>query len=105
MEPGGTVVLPIDLEGREDQMILHRSEERHLAYLNRCRHLSVTLDWGDGDVLDASGKLFQCRTHGALFRPADGMCVAGPCRGLPLRPVEIVEKDGGVYLVGPEETP
>lgn len=103
LESGGTMVLSIDWQGREEQIILHRAEEGHVGYLNRCRHLAVPLDYGDGDVMDASGKLFQCRTHGALFRPKDGLCVAGPCQGLPLRSVEIVERDGGVYLAAPEE--
>jgi nitrite reductase/ring-hydroxylating ferredoxin subunit len=98
LETGGAVVLTVDLQGREEEIILHRIEEGCLAYRNRCRHLSVPLDYGDGDVMDASGKLFQCRTHGALFRPKDGICVAGPCHGLALHPVEIIENDGGVYL-------
>lgn len=93
-----SVVLAAELQDREDEIILYRSEVGYLAYRNRCRHLSVPLDYGDGDVMDASGKLFQCRTHGALFRPKDGMCVSGPCHGLALRPVEIEQRDGGVYL-------
>lgn len=101
LEPGETWVLSVEWRGHEEQIILHRGEESHLAYLNRCRHLSVPLDYGDGDVMDASGNLFQCRTHGALFRPKDGMCVVGPCQGLSLHPVAILEKNGGVYLADP----
>lgn len=97
---GEARVLRILPEGAEDEeeALLLRTERGFVAYLNRCRHLSVPLDYGDGEVLDESGKLFQCRTHGALFRPKDGLCVSGPCEGLSLVPVEVLESDKGVHL-------
>jgi len=33
--------------------------------------------------------LIQCATHGALFRIRDGYCVAGPCAGQGLIPLEV----------------
>jgi nitrite reductase/ring-hydroxylating ferredoxin subunit len=65
------------------------------------RPVSLPLDYGDGEVFDEAGKMFQCRTHGALYRIEDGRCVVGPCSGASLKPVEIVEKEEGGYL--PEE--
>jgi nitrite reductase/ring-hydroxylating ferredoxin subunit len=75
-----------------------RTESGFRAYLNRCRHIPVSLDWGDGEVLDESGVLLQCRTQGALYRIEDGVGVAGPCKGQTLIPVEIEERGKGVYL-------
>ena len=41
-----------------------------------------------------------CSTHGAMFEPGTGYCVAGPCRGASLERVEVRESDGRVLLVG-----
>lgn len=62
------------------------------AYRNRCPHRGVTLNWVPGRFLDSDGRYLQCATHGALFRPEDGVCVAGPCVGerLPALAVTIV---------------
>ena len=49
---------------------------------------------------EASGLYLICSTHGALFEPINGNCVAGPCRGASLQPIDIGERDGGVFLLG-----
>jgi nitrite reductase/ring-hydroxylating ferredoxin subunit len=54
------------------------------GYVDRCPHAGMPLA-GFGDrYLTRTGDLILCATHGALFRPHDGMCVAGPCAGLAL---------------------
>jgi nitrite reductase/ring-hydroxylating ferredoxin subunit len=98
LSPGQTKLLKVCLGGRDREAILLKTEEGYLSYLNRCRHLAVPLDWGDGEVMDDSGKLFLCRTHGALFRPKDGFCVSGPCQGLSLFPIDIAVREDGIYL-------
>lgn len=98
---GEATILSVLIDGLEDEIILVRTVIGHRAYVNRCRHISVPLDYGDGEVFDENGEMFQCRTHGALYRIEDGRCVAGPCSGASLKPVEIVENEDGIYL--PEE--
>jgi nitrite reductase/ring-hydroxylating ferredoxin subunit len=100
MPPGETRVLKVEAGERPQEIILARTELGFRAYQNRCRHLPVSLDWGDGEVLDESGDLLQCRTHGALYRIEDGLCVAGPCKGHTLIPVEVEERGQCVYLKG-----
>jgi len=51
------------------------------AYLNRCAHRSLELDWTEGDFFDAYGELLLCATHGARYAPASGTCVGGPAAG------------------------
>ncbi len=51
------------------------------AYLNRCPHQRLPLDWVPGQFLDITGERIQCAVHGAQFRIEDGRCLAGPCRG------------------------
>jgi nitrite reductase/ring-hydroxylating ferredoxin subunit len=38
-----------------------------------------------------------CATHGALYEPANGACVDGPCCGASVATVAVHEHDGGVY--------
>jgi len=68
------------------------------AYVNVCPHAGTELDWQPGDFFEASGLYLACATHGALFEPSTGLCVAGPCRGASLQPLPIRERDGQVYL-------
>lgn len=76
-----------------------RHEGRVRAYLNRCAHLPVQLDWNEGEFFDVSGLYLICATHGATYLPASGLCVAGPCKGARLIPLPVVERDGGIYLL------
>ncbi len=98
MPIGDARVLKVSAGERPQEIILARTDDGFRAYLNRCRHIPVSLDWGDGEVLDESGEMLQCRTHGALYRIEDGLCIAGPCKGHTLIPVEIEERGNGVYL-------
>lgn len=68
------------------------------AYINRCAHVPIELDWLPGRFFDASGDFLICATHGAMYVPGSGYCVEGPCRGARLEPVAVVERDGGVFL-------
>jgi nitrite reductase/ring-hydroxylating ferredoxin subunit len=71
------------------------------GYVNRCPHLGTELDWQPGDFFEESGLYLVCSTHGALFEPRTGYCVAGPCRGASLEPLQVREREGQIHL---EET-
>lgn len=58
------------------------------AYANCCPHRGVELNWNPGQFLNAEGTFIQCATHGALFKVSDGRCIAGPCLGEFLEPIE-----------------
>ena len=77
-----------------------RHAGRVVAYLNRCAHKLVELDWQQGDFFDAARRYLVCATHGALYDPASGVCVDGPCRGAVLTAVPVHEADGAVWLAG-----
>ena len=51
------------------------------AWVNRCRHVALTMDWVENRFLDESGEFIVCGTHGALYRPDSGECVSGPPLG------------------------
>lgn len=68
------------------------------AYLNRCAHVAVELDWPSGQFFDDSGLYLVCATHGATYRAADGRCVGGPCRGSSLVALQTRESNGKVWV-------
>lgn len=70
------------------------------VYLNRCPHRGVPLEWVADQFLDHSGRLIQCASHGALFLPESGECIAGPCSGNRLTPLTSHIEDGLVWLDG-----
>lgn len=68
------------------------------AYLNRCAHRAVELDWNPGDFFDLEGRSLVCATHGARYHPATGACLGGPCLQNGLRPLPVNESDGEIRL-------
>lgn len=74
------------------------------GYVNRCAHVHVELDAEEGGFFDVSGLYLVCHTHGAAYMPDTGLCVAGPCKGLRLLKLAVGESDGGIYLLGDEES-
>jgi nitrite reductase/ring-hydroxylating ferredoxin subunit len=68
------------------------------AFVNRCPHLGVELDWQHGEFFEESGLYLVCSTHGATFEPASGLCVAGPCRGARLQAIAVEEQQGRILV-------
>ncbi len=68
-----------------------------VAYVNRCAHVPTQMDWQPGEFLDLERRWILCSLHGAMYEPADGRCVGGPCGRGRLSPVRVQERDGQVY--------
>jgi nitrite reductase/ring-hydroxylating ferredoxin subunit len=83
-------------DGRQAFAIRFDGEVR--GYINECRHLPTELDWNFGHFLDADKEFLVCATHGALYDPVTGVCVAGPCRGRALEKVALEEQHGTIVL-------
>ena len=66
------------------------------AYLNRCAHVPMEMDWQPNRFFDDSGQWLLCSTHGAAYRPDTGACAGGPCRG-GLVKIALAERDGVVH--------
>ncbi len=62
------------------------------AYVNKCAHVSVELDWNQGEFFDTSQQYLICATHGAHYQPITGYCVMGPCKGRRLQPLLVTEQ-------------
>ncbi len=68
------------------------------AYVNRCAHLSVELDWNEGDFFDISKNYVICATHGAQYQPENGYCIMGPCKGQSLQAIQVVERNNEILI-------
>ena len=66
------------------------------AYLNRCAHVAMEMDYQEGRFFDASQEWLICATHGALYEPSTGHCTGGPCKAGLIK-IEVLEKEDGVY--------
>ena len=85
-------------DGRPLSAFAVRHRGRVVAYLNRCAHLGLELDWVAGRFFDADRRWLICAAHGALHDPASGACAGGACAGLQgLHALEVIERDGTVY--------
>jgi nitrite reductase/ring-hydroxylating ferredoxin subunit len=81
-----------------EMLMVIRQGARAYVYLNRCPHRGIPLEWVPHQFLDSSGRLIQCASHGALFLPESGECVAGPCAGAYLQPRACHVGNGHVWL-------
>jgi nitrite reductase/ring-hydroxylating ferredoxin subunit len=96
---GGDGVVFTLMQGDEEvPAFVIRHEGVAHAYVNRCRHIPVELDWMPGRFFDDEGVYLVCATHGALYEPGTGRCAGGPCNGRGLEPVVVEERDGHIYL-------
>lgn len=81
-----------------DNLFALKFDDQFRVYRNSCPHLGVELNWLEDQFFDLDGALIQCATHGALFDPLTGLCLAGPCRGQSLEALESHIADGQLYL-------
>lgn len=98
-EGGKGVRFTVQRHGETQPAFVIRYNGTVHAYINRCAHVPVQLDWMEGEFFDLTGLYLICSTHGATYLPDTGRCVAGPCSGRKLVPLQVEESDGKVYLV------
>lgn len=93
--------VPVDgacgIEQDEHSLIAVQWDGQFHVYLNRCPHLGVELNWMPDQFMDSDGALLMCATHGALFAPESGDCLAGPCQGQALSRIPSECRDGELW--------
>lgn len=97
LEEGGLAV-PFDVvyAGQTMRAFAVRFQGQVHAYLNRCTHVAMEMDFQPNRFFDDSGRWLICATHGAMYAPDTGQGVAGPCRG-GLVKIELSEAEGVVH--------
>ena len=92
------VAVPFDVvyAGQTCRAFAVRHQGQVHAYLNRCTHVAMEMDYQPDRFFDASGQWLMCATHGAVYRPDTGACAGGPCRG-GLVKIDLSEQGGVVH--------
>jgi nitrite reductase/ring-hydroxylating ferredoxin subunit len=84
------------------EAILINFEGDFFAYLNRCRHIALSLDWVDNQFFTQDKRYLICANHGATYEPKTGECVWGPCAGAFLQGVPLEIENGDIFARCPE---
>jgi len=96
-EGGKGIRFPVTVGGDDLTAFVVRYGQEPRAYLNRCAHLPMELDWTEGEFFESSGLYLMCATHGALYEPKTGQCAGGPCRGGRLHAINVIERDKKIF--------
>ena len=97
-ERGKGIKFTATFRGQSSPAFIIRFNGQTYAYLNQCAHLNLPLDWLEGEFFDDSGLYLICSSHGALYTPETGACVAGPCRGKCLTKLDVYEQAQKIYV-------
>jgi nitrite reductase/ring-hydroxylating ferredoxin subunit len=103
LKPGESIKFLLPIRGVNEECFLINYQGRLHAYVNRCRHVPMAMDWIDNQFFAEHGRYLMCQTHNAYYEPETGECIAGPssaCGKFLYRlPLEI--DDGVVYTRPP----
>jgi nitrite reductase/ring-hydroxylating ferredoxin subunit len=99
LPPGKTMKFEVRRGERTEEGFLLKVGGRLKAFRNRCPHIGTPLDYGDNEFFTDDNRYLICRTHSAMFEPANGFCVAGPCAGDKLDECPVaINADGTVSI-------
>lgn len=94
-EGGLAVAFDVVYAGQTCRAFAIRFDGQVHAYLNRCTHVAMEMDYQEGRFFDDSGQWLLCASHGAAYAPDTGQCTGGPCRG-GLVKIDLSESEGVV---------
>lgn len=79
-------------------LIVLKQKDEWRVFVNSCPHLGIRLEWQPHQFLDIDGHYLQCSSHGALFRPDNGVCISGPCQHEALQAVKHRIEQGQLWI-------
>lgn len=101
LRPGTTKKFMLLISGVEEECFLVNHAGQLHAYINRCSHVPMSLDWVENQFFTEDGQFLQCATHGAHYLPDTGECVSGPPCGKFLTSLKLIIEDGEVRAEAP----
>ena len=105
LQPGDTRKFFLHCHGREEEcFVVNHGGSLH-AYVDRCCHVPMSMDWIDNQFMTEDKQFIQCATHGACYRPDTGECVSGPPFGKFLTRVPLSIRGHAVIAGCPHESP
>jgi len=78
LQPGETKKFFLRCNGVDEECFVVNHNGELYAYVNRCCHVPMTMDWIDNQFLTEDKQFIQCATHGACYVPETGECISGP---------------------------
>ena len=104
LAPGESLKFMLPIRGVDEECFVINFHGAFHAYVNRCRHVPMAMDWIDNQFFTEHARYLMCQTHNAYYDPASGECIAGPpgaCGKFLYRvPLEVVK---GVIYARPLE--
>jgi len=105
LKPGESSKFLLPIGGADEECFIINYGGRFHAYVNRCRHVPMAMDWVENQFFAEAGRYLMCQTHCAYYEPETGECVAGPgsaCgKFLSRIPLEI--RDGRIFASPPAQ--
>jgi nitrite reductase/ring-hydroxylating ferredoxin subunit len=103
--PGRTKKFLLEVDGQEVEAFLLNVAGTYHAYVNRCRHVPMGLDWVENQFFTEDARYIQCATHGAYYVPETGECIAGPPCGKSLVRVPLRLSGDTIMAITPTHLP
>ncbi|MFI5394861.1 MAG: Rieske (2Fe-2S) protein [Candidatus Binatia bacterium] len=103
LAPGRTKKFFLRCHDREEECFLVNHRGTLYAYINRCCHVPMTMDWIDNQFMTEDKRYILCATHGACYQPDTGECIVGPPLGKFLTSVPLAIRGEAVIAACPEE--
>jgi nitrite reductase/ring-hydroxylating ferredoxin subunit len=95
---GGALGLPQHTQRSPEGLVVVRRGDQAWAYVNRCPHFSVPLNYQPEVFCTYRSQVLMCAHHSALFRFETGVCIDGPCKGAALEQVPVRVIDGELRM-------
>ena len=102
LPPGRTKKFRLEGATRRVNGFVVNHDGEFAAFVNRCPHVGTPLDLWDNEFLSEDARLIVCATHGAVFEPRTGRCLAGPCAGDALTPLPVRREGDELIVESPE---
>jgi nitrite reductase/ring-hydroxylating ferredoxin subunit len=105
LAPGESLKFLMPIRGADEECFLINFGGEFHAYVNRCRHVPMAMDWVDNQFFAEDGRYLMCQTHNAYYEPASGECIAGPPTGCGKYLYRVLTEidDGVIYARPPQE--
>jgi nitrite reductase/ring-hydroxylating ferredoxin subunit len=103
LQPGETKKFLLPCGSREVEGFVVNYGGTLYAYVNRCRHVPMSMDWIENRFLTEDGRYILCATHGACYEPDTGECIDGPALGKVLIHVPLSVHGDEVHAACPDE--
>jgi nitrite reductase/ring-hydroxylating ferredoxin subunit len=104
LKPGESLKFLMPIRGVDEECFVINYRGHFHAYVNRCRHVPMAMDWVDNQFFAEQGRYLMCQTHNAYYEPMTGECIAGPqsACGKYLYCVPLEIEKGVIYARVPE---